>query len=112
MKQVLLVVLFGFLVLIHPAQELNQYDYHSADKPTITEFAYLPDVKMTPHPTSVSIEKQKVIGPFVSNIRHDKLPIHPTYPARALSPSDAFPDALGFLDIRANHSNYLSFRII
>ncbi len=108
MRQLLLVVLFGFLVFIYPAQELNQYDYHSADKPTISEFTYLPDVKMIPHLSSVSIKKNKFIGPFVLPTSEQKLHLRPLHQERNLTLIEIFPDAFGFIKLYAFHSNYLS----
>ncbi len=107
MRQVLLLMLFGFLVFIYPAQQLNQYDYHSADKPTISEFAYLPDAKLIPPPTSVSLQKQKVIGPFVPFTSEQNFQDHLTYPQKNMMQIEAFPDARGFLNVYAVHSNYL-----
>ncbi len=108
MRQLLLVVLFGFLVFIYPAQELNQYDFHSADQPTISEFAYLPDVNMIPHLSSVSIEKNKSIGPFVPRISEQKRQIKPMHQVKNHTLIEIFPDAFGFITLYAYHSNYLS----
>ena len=107
MRYLLLVVLCGFLVFIYPAQELNQYDYHSADKPTISEFAYLPDAKMISYPSSVSLQKQKMFGPFVPITSEHYVQPHLIYPQKDLMKDEIFPDARGFLNVLAVHSNYL-----
>ncbi|WP_273851208.1 hypothetical protein [Guptibacillus spartinae] len=107
MRYLLLVVLFGFLVFVHPAQELNQYDYHSADKPTISEFVYLPDAKMISYPSSVSLQKHKLFGFFIPFTSEYEGKPHLTYLKKKLMLIEAFPDAKGFLNVNAVHSNYL-----
>jgi len=107
MRYLLLVVLFGFLVFIYPAQELSQYDYHSADKPTISKFAYLPDAKMISYPSSVSLQKQKLFGTFVPFTSEHDVQQHLIYPHKNLMKMEIFPDARGFLNVFAVHSNYL-----
>ncbi|WP_226654981.1 hypothetical protein [Pseudalkalibacillus hwajinpoensis] len=107
MRYLLLVVLFGFLVFVYPAQELNQYDYHSADKPTISEFAYLPDAKMISSPSSVSLHKHKIFGFFIPFTSEYEVKPRLTYPEKNLMLVEIFPDARGFLNVFAVHSNYL-----
>ncbi|MCA0172207.1 hypothetical protein [Bacillus sp. RAR_GA_16] len=107
MRYILLAVLFGFLVFVYPAQELNQYDYHSADKPTISEFAYLPDAKMISYPSSVSLQKHKTFGIFIPFPSEYERKPQLTYLQKHLLLSEVFPDARGFLNVNAVHSNYL-----
>ncbi|WP_169525312.1 hypothetical protein [Pseudalkalibacillus hwajinpoensis] len=108
MKQLLVIVLFGFLVFIYPAQQLNQFEYPTTDNPTITEFVYLPDAKIIPQSISILIEKQKIVGPSVPYITADKLVIYSLFLTRKLPSIEIHPDAHGFLNVVAFQSSYFS----
>lgn len=108
MKHLLVVVLFGFLVFIYPAQQLHQFQYPKTYQAQITEFAYLPDAKIIPQSISIIIEKQKIIGPSTPYIQAEMLVISSPFLTRKLPQIEIHPDAHGFLNVFTFHSSYFS----
>ncbi|MCP3738493.1 hypothetical protein [Rossellomorea sp. BNER] len=106
MKKLFLVVLFCFLVCIHPIKKLNQYVIHSNDEPSISSQSYLSDIDMIPVSITSILQKQDIMGTIPSTVYKYSIKISHRYVN--LFPIDSFPDSQGFLEVVMSHSNYLS----
>ncbi|MBM7587713.1 hypothetical protein JOC86_004287 [Bacillus pakistanensis] len=106
MNKLFLVVLFCFLVLIHPGKKLDQYAIHSNEEHSISSPSYLSDVDMIPVSITSILQKQEMTGAIPPSVH--VLSVEISQRSVNLLPIDSFPDSRGFLKVVMSHSNYLS----